>query len=323
MRRRARLRRVACRRCAGREPVPRGRDQRGRAWARERRRRRLPGARELARACAPSWTSRPAPRAPTRSPTTTSPRRLSTSCPSTASAEAYLSADGIEAFVASAEGALVHVRAARRLGRVARRRVRPQRERRRVLARHPERRSTPSGPRRSPASSPRSRSSSPSCRTISRPTRSPTWGSASRGTTVAALLRQATVRAPGIAAGVTDLIESLRGGADVDLQRDLLEALGGEAAFAVVPRGAGGTRSGGAALREHADPVPRVPRRRRRRGACPRGARPAAGADRPVVRPGAGSPGLRAAPLRRPRGAGAAALAGRADHLRDHGLDSW
>ncbi len=54
--------------------------------------------------------------------------------------------------------------------------------------------------------------------------------------TIAALLRQATVRAPGIAAGVTDLIESLRGAADVDLQRDLLEALGGEAAFAVVPR---------------------------------------------------------------------------------------
>ena len=54
--------------------------------------------------------------------------------------------------------------------------------------------------------------------------------------TVAALLRQATVRAPGIAAGITDLIENLRGAADVDLQRDLLEALGGEAAFSVVPR---------------------------------------------------------------------------------------
>ena len=55
-------------------------------------------------------------------------------------------------------------------------------------------------------------------------------------TAAAALLRQATVRAPGIAAGFTDLIESLRGAADVDLQRDFLEALGGEAAFAVVPR---------------------------------------------------------------------------------------
>ena len=54
--------------------------------------------------------------------------------------------------------------------------------------------------------------------------------------TVAALLRQATVRAPGIAAGFTDLLESLRGAADVDVQRDLLDALGGEAAFALVPR---------------------------------------------------------------------------------------
>ena len=54
--------------------------------------------------------------------------------------------------------------------------------------------------------------------------------------TVAALLRQATVRAPGIAAGIADLVQSLRGAADVDLQRDLLQALGGEAAFSVVPR---------------------------------------------------------------------------------------
>jgi len=54
--------------------------------------------------------------------------------------------------------------------------------------------------------------------------------------TISGLLRQATVRAPGIAAGFADLIDELRGGSDVDLQRDLLEALGGEAAFAVVPR---------------------------------------------------------------------------------------
>jgi Protein of unknown function (DUF3352) len=54
--------------------------------------------------------------------------------------------------------------------------------------------------------------------------------------TITGLLRQATVRAPGIAAGYTDLIEGLRGDFDVDLQRDLLEALAGEAAFAVVPR---------------------------------------------------------------------------------------
>ena len=54
--------------------------------------------------------------------------------------------------------------------------------------------------------------------------------------TIAGLVRQATVRAPGIAARFTDLIENLRGDSDVDLQGDLLEALGGEAAFAVVPR---------------------------------------------------------------------------------------
>ncbi len=54
--------------------------------------------------------------------------------------------------------------------------------------------------------------------------------------TIAALLRQATVRAPGIAAGFADLIEELRGDFDVDIQGDLLEALGGEAAFTVVPR---------------------------------------------------------------------------------------
>jgi Protein of unknown function (DUF3352) len=59
------------------------------------------------------------------------------------------------------------------------------------------------------------------------------------GNTINALLRQATVRAPGIAAGFSDLIDDLRGVADVDLQRDLLESLGGEAAFAVVPRSAG------------------------------------------------------------------------------------
>ena len=54
--------------------------------------------------------------------------------------------------------------------------------------------------------------------------------------TIESLLRQATVNAPGIAAGVADLIEELRGDAQVDLQRDFLEALGVEAAFAVVPR---------------------------------------------------------------------------------------
>jgi hypothetical protein len=56
------------------------------------------------------------------------------------------------------------------------------------------------------------------------------------GATINALLRQATVNAPAIAAGFADLIADLRGVAEVDLQRDLLESLGGEAAFAVVPR---------------------------------------------------------------------------------------
>lgn len=61
-------------------------------------------------------------------------------------------------------------------------------------------------------------------------------GIASPQETLEALLSQATVGAPGIAAGVSDLIERLRGAADVDLQRDLLDAITGEAAFAVVPR---------------------------------------------------------------------------------------
>jgi len=67
--------------------------------------------------------------------------------------------------------------------------------------------------------------------------------------TLEALLGQATVGAPGIAAGVTDLIADLRSAADVDLQRDLLQAIGGEAAFSVVPRapGADGGGAGGSA----------------------------------------------------------------------------
>ena len=54
--------------------------------------------------------------------------------------------------------------------------------------------------------------------------------------TVDSLLEQATVQAPGIARGFTDLIERLREAADVDIAADLLPALGGEAALAVVPR---------------------------------------------------------------------------------------
>ena len=52
-------------------------------------------------------------------------------------------------------------------------------------------------------------------------------------TTVRALLAQATAQAPGIAAGFEDLVDSLRREGEVDIERELLEALGGEAAFAL------------------------------------------------------------------------------------------
>ena len=51
-----------------------------------------------------------------------------------------------------------------------------------------------------------------------------------------ALLAQATAQAPGIAAGFEDLVDSLRREGEVDIERELLEALGGEAAFALEPR---------------------------------------------------------------------------------------
>jgi Protein of unknown function (DUF3352) len=54
--------------------------------------------------------------------------------------------------------------------------------------------------------------------------------------TVGGLLDQATVRAPGVAAGVTDLVDRLRKEAGVDLTEELLPALNGEGAVAVVPR---------------------------------------------------------------------------------------
>lgn len=54
--------------------------------------------------------------------------------------------------------------------------------------------------------------------------------------TVDTLVAQATVRAPGIASGFSELIERLRTAAGVDISKDLLPALGGEGAFAVVPR---------------------------------------------------------------------------------------
>ncbi len=54
--------------------------------------------------------------------------------------------------------------------------------------------------------------------------------------TIGKLLQQATVRAPGIATGVTDLVERLRKEAGVDITSELLPALGGEGALAVAPR---------------------------------------------------------------------------------------
>ena len=54
--------------------------------------------------------------------------------------------------------------------------------------------------------------------------------------TVSGLLGQATVRAPGIASGVTDLVNRLKKDAGVDLTGELLPALDGEGAVAVAPR---------------------------------------------------------------------------------------
>jgi hypothetical protein len=53
--------------------------------------------------------------------------------------------------------------------------------------------------------------------------------------TVTALLSQASVQAPGIAAGFEDLVNTLRHQGDVDIERQLLGALGEEAAFAFEP----------------------------------------------------------------------------------------
>lgn len=54
--------------------------------------------------------------------------------------------------------------------------------------------------------------------------------------TVSDLLAQAAIRAPGIATGITDLIDRLRKDAGVDLASELLPALSGEGAVAVAPR---------------------------------------------------------------------------------------
>ncbi len=54
--------------------------------------------------------------------------------------------------------------------------------------------------------------------------------------TVSGLLGQATIRAPGIATGITELIDRLRKDAGVDLAEELLPALNGEGAIALAPR---------------------------------------------------------------------------------------
>ena len=61
-------------------------------------------------------------------------------------------------------------------------------------------------------------------------------GFGSADETVSGLLSQATIRAPGIATGITELIDRLRKDAGVDLAEELLPALNGEGALAVVPR---------------------------------------------------------------------------------------
>jgi len=53
------------------------------------------------------------------------------------------------------------------------------------------------------------------------------------GATVQALLAQASAQAPGVAAGFEQLVRRLRREGGVDLERDLLDALGGEAALVV------------------------------------------------------------------------------------------
>ncbi len=54
--------------------------------------------------------------------------------------------------------------------------------------------------------------------------------------TMSDLLAQATIRAPAIATGITDLVDRLRKDAGVDLASELLPALNGEGALAVAPR---------------------------------------------------------------------------------------
>jgi hypothetical protein len=49
-------------------------------------------------------------------------------------------------------------------------------------------------------------------------------------------LAQASAQAPGIASGFENLVRGLRRDGEIDIEKDLLPALGGEAAFALAPR---------------------------------------------------------------------------------------
>jgi hypothetical protein len=100
------------------------------------------------------------------------------------------------------------------------------------------------------------------------------------GDTAEDLLAQASAEAPGLAAGFGNLAERLRRLGKVDLERDLLPALGEEAAIAIEPKRAGsgeGTARGGAAERETTAPIPAP--------------------DEGVLPPGAGSPSPVAQPV--------------------------
>ena len=62
------------------------------------------------------------------------------------------------------------------------------------------------------------------------------FGIGEPASTVRALLTQATAEAPGIVAGFEDLVRDLRREGEVDIERGLLDSLGGEAAFALARR---------------------------------------------------------------------------------------
>jgi len=150
-------------------------------------------------------------------------------------AEAYLSPDGIEALVAQGEGALASLEpfvdaAASRGAAVA---LSAEDEAFELAVRSlldPERaraggsffsafgRFEPRLPQRLPADA-------------------IAWlGFGGAGGTVSRLLDQATAQAPDLAAGLAEAVARLREDEGVDVERDLVASLGGEAALAVVPR---------------------------------------------------------------------------------------